>query len=232
MENNFCPGCSIEDKEKIVAPKEIGASVVEDAGGVGAVAVGIGEGQSLISSPVIKKDAKESYLNDGSFDEDQELALQILLDDGIDLYPVVTPDNSPEQIFELANAVKIGMPGDKVKLMADPQVSYMAIQVIIKAWKKKIDLTKYLPWADPFVLNQALLGALKGLDLDKFIKPGLDHRQIEQLRKELEAGGDPDSLIGNYNQIRAKRFPGHNISNMELHVKKGEGTSTHSKRRV
>lgn len=228
MEKNICPGCSIEDKNKIVAPSEVGASVVEDA--CGATAVGIGEGQSLISSPVLKKEADEAYLNDGLFDEDQELALQILNDDGINLYGIVTPNNSPEQIFELANAMKLGIPDEKIRLMADPQISYMAIQVIIKAWKKKIDLTGYLPWADPFVLNQALLGALKGLDLDKFIKPGLDHRQIEQRRKELEAGGDPDSLSGNYNQIRAKRFPGHNISNMELHIPKGEGTSTHNKR--
>lgn len=115
-------------------------------------------------------------------------------------------------------------------MLADPQVSYMAIQVVIKAWKKKIDLTKYLPWADPFVLNQGYLGALKKLNLDRFMKPGLDHRQIEQLRKELEAGGNPEDLNGNYNAMRAKRFPGRNISNMELHIPKGQGTSTHNKR--
>lgn len=218
-------GCSSNDS-KLVASDKSEATVVEEAGGI---SVGIGEGQSLISSPV-KKEADEAYLNDGLFDEDQELALQILEDQGVNLYGIVTPDNSPEQIFELANAVQVGMPDEKVRILADPQISYMAIQVVIKAWKKKIDLTRYLPWADPFVLNQGYLGALKKLNLDRFMKPGLDHRQIEQLRKELEAGGNPEDLNGNYNVMRAKRFPGRNISNMELHIPKGQGTSTHNKR--
>lgn len=218
-------GCSSNDS-KLVASDKSEATVVEEAGGI---SVGIGEGQSLISSPV-KKEADEAYLNDGLFDEDQELALQILEDQGVNLYGIVTPDNSPEQIFELANAVQVGMPDEKVRILADPQISYMAIQVVIKAWKKKIDLTRYLPWADPFVLNQGYLGALKKLNLDRFMKPGLDHRQIEQRRKELEAGGNPEDLNGNYNVMRAKRFPGRNISNMELHIPKGQGTSTHNKR--
>lgn len=218
-------GCSSNDS-KLVASDKSEATVVEEAGGI---SVGIGEGQSLISSPV-KKEADEAYLNDGLFDEDQELALQILEDQGVNLYGIVTPDNSPEQIFELANAVQVGMPDEKVRILADPQISYMAIQVVIKAWEKKIDLTRYLPWADPFVLNQGYLGALKKLNLDRFMKPGLDHRQIEQLRKELEAGGNPEDLNGNYNVMRAKRFPGRNISNMELHIPKGQGTSTHNKR--
>lgn len=218
-------GCSSSDS-KLVASDKTGATVVEEAGGI---SVGLGEGQSLISSPV-KKEADEAYLNDGLFDEDQELALQILEDQGVNLYGIVTPDNSPEQIFELANAIQVGIPDEKIRMLADPQVSYMAIQVVIKAWKKKIDLTKYLPWADPFVLNQGYLGALKKLNLDRFMKPGLDHRQIEQLRKELEAGGNPEDLNGNYNAMRAKRFPGRNISNMELHIPKGQGTSTHNKR--
>lgn len=221
----------IENKEEeALCNKRALVSVNEEAAG-GAVAVGLGEGESLIPSPVLKKKAEEAYTNDGSFDEDQELTLQVLLDDGIDLYELVTPDNSPEQMFELANAVKLGLPEDKLKAIADPQVSYMAIQVILKAWKKKIDLTEYLPWADPFVLNQALLAAQKGLDLSRLIKPGLDHRQIEQLRKELESGGNPEDLEGNYNQMRAKRFPGHNISNMERPVPKGQGISAHNKRR-
>ena len=208
-------------------PSLIKSSCNEDLGGI---SVGIGEGQSLIPSPVKKKEASEAYFNNGAFDEDQELALQILSEEGVDLYGLVTPDNSPEQIFELANAFKLGIPINKLEVMADPSVSYMAIQAIIRAWKNKIDLTEYLPWADPFVLNQGLLGALKGLDLDRFMKPGLDHRQIEQLRKELESGGNPETLSGNYNQIRAKRFPNSNISNMNLKIPKGKGTSTYNKR--
>lgn len=175
-------------------------------------------------------DAEEAYFNDGVFDEDQELMLQITSEEGNDVSDYVTPDNAPEQIYELSISKSLGIPGSKLKILADPTVSFMAIQAINKAWKKKIDLTKYLPWADPFVLNQGFLGAQAGLDPDKFIKRNLDHRQIEQLRKELEAGGDPSSLKGNYNEMRAKRFPGHNISNMEKKIPKGRGTSTHNKR--
>ena len=188
----------------------------EDIGG--ATPIGIGQGQLLISNPVVKKkSAKEAYLNEGNYDDDQELAIQVLREDGLDISPYVTPDNSPEQMFEIANAIAIGLPDEKLIKISDPQVSFMAIQVILKAWKIGVDLTPYLPWADPFVLNQALIGAKRGLDLSKFIIPGFDHRQIEQMRRELESGGDPSRLSGNYNQMRAKRFPGHNISNINKH---------------
>ena len=205
-------------------------SAEEDIGG--ATAVGIGQGQSLIPSPVLKKkEAEEAYYNDGSFDVDQQLAIQIAKEDGIDLLSYITPDNSPEQMLEIVNAIKLGIPDEKVRMLANPAVSYMAIQAINRAWKAGYDLTKYLPWADPFVLNQAYLAAKKGLNLDLIIKKGYDHRQIEQMRKELEAGGDPSTLSGNYNRMRAHRFPGHNISNMDNPVPKGQGTSTHNKRK-
>ena len=218
-----------------------GAAGMVGTGGGGTAAIGLGEGQSLIPSPVWRKKAikkkkiaseevdnevaTEAYLNDGTFDEDQELMLQIVKEDGHDVSDYVTPDNSPEQIFELGESVSLGIPPQKIALMADPSISFMAIQVINKAWKKKIDLTKYLPWADPFVLNQALLGAQKGIDPDLFIKKGYDHRQIEQIRKELEAGGDPSKLHGDYNKMRAQRFPESNISNVRNPIPKGRGTS-------
>lgn len=205
---------------------------VEDIGG-GPSSIGLGEGQSLIPSPVLKKkkEAEEAYYNEGEFDDDQLLALEILKDQGNDISEFVTPDNSPEQMLELANSMALGIPEDKLRILSNPEVSFMAIQTINKAWKHKIDLIKYIPLVDPLVLYQAYLGALKGLDLDKFIKPGLDHRQVEQLRKTLEEGGNPEELTGNYNQMRMKRFPGRNISNAELHIPKGQGTSTHNKRR-
>ena len=223
-----------KDIQNRMAGYECGPAVSaeEEAGGAcGAVAVGIGQGESLISSPVLKKGAEEAYYNEGKFDEDQELAISILAEDGFDISEYVTPDNSPEQMFEIGKAVEMGLPRDKIFKLADPQVSFMAIQTILKAWKQKIDLTGLLPWADPFVLNQALLGAKKGLDITRFVKPGYDHRQVEQLRKELESGGNPDSLSGNYNQMRASRFPGSDISNMLSHTPKGEGVSTHSKKK-
>ena len=205
---------------------------VEDMGG-GPSSIGLGEGQSLIPSPVLKKkkEADEAYYNEGSFDDDQLLAIEILKDQGQDVSKYITPDNSPEQMIELGNSISLGIPAEKLKILANPEVSFMAIQTINKAWNKRIDLTRYLPWADPFVLNQAYLGALKGLDLDRFIKPGLDHRQIEQLRKTLEEGGNPEELTGNYNQMRMKRFPGSDISNTLTHTPKGQGISTHNKRR-
>lgn len=224
----------LKNKKECVASEEeatLSKSSVEDGGACGAISVGLGEGQSLISSPVKKKEADEAYLNNGNFDEDQELTIQVLREDGTDIEEYITPDNSPEQMFELAEAISIGIPSEKILIMADPSISFMALQVVNKAWKQRIDLTEFLPWADPFVLNQALLGAKKKLDLHKFIKKGLDHRQIEQLRKELEAGGDPNKLTGNYNEMRAKRFPGHNISNSELRIPKGQGTSTHSRKK-
>lgn len=209
-------------------------SAEEEAGGVcgaGSVAVGIGQGESLIPSPVFKKKAEEAYYNEGKFDEDQELAISILRDGGYDISEYVTPDNSPEQMFEIGKAVEMGLPKDKILKMSDPVVSFMALQVILKAWRSKIDLTGLLPWADPLVLNQALLGAKRGLKISEFIKPGLDHRQIEQLRKELESGGNPELLTGNYNQMRAKRFPESDISNMLSHTPKGQGVSTHTKKK-
>lgn len=190
------------------------------------VSIGLGQGQSLISSPVRKKKANEAYLNNGNFDEDQELMLQIVREEGNEVDEFVTPNNSPEQIYELANSKALGMPEEKLKILADPSISFMAIQAVNKAYKKGIDLTVYLPWADPNVLNQGFLGALHGLDINKFMKPGLDARQMEQMRKELEAGGDPGVLSGDYNKMRAQRFPGHNISNTEEKIPKGQGIST------
>ena len=202
------------------------------AGGVSgpsSTPVGLGEGQTLIANPVRKREANEAYSNDGHFDEDQELTIQVLRELGQDIEPYVTPDNSPEQMFELGNAITLGIPEDRLYVMADPQVSFMALQVINKAWKRGIDLTVYLPWADPNVLNQALLAAQAGLDLSKLIKPGLDHRQIEQMRKELEAGKDPSGLSGDYNHMRAQRFPESNISNIRNPIPKGMGTSGRKK---
>lgn len=197
----------------------------------GAAAIGLGEGQSLISNPVYKKEADEAYYNQGKYDEDQTMSLELLKLRGTDVSEYVTPANSPEQMFELANSVSLGIPSETLKLLANPGVSFMAIQVINKAYKAGYDLTRFLPWADPQVLNEALLAARSGLDLDKLVKPGLNSRQIEQRRKLMELGQDPDSVEGNYNLMRAKRFPGSDISNMKSHTPKGKGVSTHTKRR-
>ena len=197
----------------------------------GAAAIGLGEGQSLISNPVYKKEADEAYYNQGKYDEDQIMSLELLKLQGTDVSEYVTPANSPEQMFELANSVSLGIPSETLKLLANPGVSFMAIQVINKAYKAGYDLTRFLPWADPQVLNEALLAARSGLDLDKLIRPGLNSRQIEQRRKLMELGQDPDSVDGNYNLMRAKRFPGSDISNMKSHTPKGKGVSTHTKRR-
>lgn len=228
MEKEPFEKLNIQEGGNSIAPQPGGYFPIaeEDIAGCDSTPIGLGEGQTLLPSPIRKKkEADEAYFNDGTFDDDQELALQIAKRDGSDISEYVTSDNSPEQMFELMESVTLGIPPEKIKVMADPSISYMALQAINKAWKAKIDLTGLLPWADPFVLRQALLGAQKGLDLSKFIKQGLDHRQIEQLRKELEAGGDPSRLSGDYNKMRAKRFPQSNISNSLSPVKRGEGVS-------
>lgn len=225
---NLNPGEGLS-QESLASGNRGDFSIMAEEEVAGQFSVGLGEGQSLIPNPIKKKEADEAYLNNGQYDEDQELTLQILREEGRDIENYVTPNNSPEQMFEIANALEIGMEEDKLKKMADPQISYMALQAVNRAWKAGIDLTEFLPWADPLVLNQAILAAKRGLDLSKLIKPGLDHRQIEQIRKEIESGGDPNSLSGNYNQMRAQRFPGHNISNSEKKIPSGMGTSQKKK---
>ena len=195
----------------------------------GSSVIGLGEGQALISSPVTKKGAKEAYFNDGTYDEDQLLSIEVLKGQGTDVSPYVNPNNSPEQMFELANSIALGVPEEILKILANPAISFMAIQVINQAYKEGFDLSRFLPWADPQVLKEGLLAARSGLDLDKLIIQGLNSRQIEQRRKAMEQGVDPDSIKGNYNRMRMARFPNSDISNTKTHTQKGQGVSTHSR---
>ncbi|MCM1323024.1 MAG: SWIM zinc finger family protein [Acetobacter sp.] len=115
------------------------------------------------------------------FDEDQEFALSICREIGADVQPYVTPENTPEQIEELGQAYKNGLPAEVLVQLTDPLLSYKAIEIIARAYtKNNVDLLPYKTFA-PDALEQILRGKLLGVPLDKIALKGFNSRQIEQL---------------------------------------------------
>lgn len=125
------------------------------------------------------------YRNARSFDENQQYMIDTAKDLGIDVKDYITPQNSPEQIWEVTKDIQDNIKPSVIKKLSDPDLSLREHQVLREAYEKKVDLFPYIGF-DPDILRQLFLGAKKGIPLEKLALKGFNHRQIEQLRVAYE----------------------------------------------
>ena len=120
------------------------------------------------------------YQGSQQFDDDQEFALQICAELGADVRIYVTPENTPEQIEELGEMLKLGVEPNLIRELSDPSISYKVINLIGTASLQGINL---LPYKDfpPDALEQILRGVQLKVPIDKIALRGFNARQIEQL---------------------------------------------------
>lgn len=115
------------------------------------------------------------------FDEDQEFMLSIVADNGTDIRPYVTPENTPDQILELGEQVNNGTDiGLVQKLAAEPTLPYRTMKVICEASREGTQLYEHR-YLSPDVLQQVVRGVKLGVPVDKTALKGFNSRQIEQL---------------------------------------------------
>lgn len=121
------------------------------------------------------------YARAESFDEDQQMMIDIANDEGIDVTEYITPKNTPDQIFEVMRSIQEHVPESIIIKLSNPELSTAEIQILREAYLKGFDLFKYIGF-DADVLKQLLAGARQGIDPSLLITHGMNARQIEQLR--------------------------------------------------
>lgn len=146
------------------------------------------------------------YAGNTQFDDDQEFALSVCREIGADVGPYVTPENTPDQIEELGQAYKNGLPVEKLKELSNPSLSHRVIRIIAEAYTKhRIDLSPYKTFAAD-ALEQIVRGKLLGVPLDKIALKGFNGRQIEQLVRAYKMSPDIYNKICDrsisYNKMR------------------------------
>lgn len=143
--------------------------------------------------PQVATEAVNSYYAGNQlYSPDQEFALAICEEIGADVRPYVTPENTPEQIEEIGQAYKSGVPFEVVQKLSDPTIPYITIRVIAEGVLKGIDLLPYASFA-PDVLEEILKGCVDGVPIDKLALPDFTGRQVQQLAKAYKI--DPQLYI-------------------------------------
>jgi hypothetical protein len=85
-----------------------------------------------------------AYIGSQQYDEDQQLMISVAIDNGADIQPYITPENTPEQILELANAFKLGIPESFIIKLSNTTYSPMTIKVLAEVKKKyNLDWTRF-----------------------------------------------------------------------------------------
>lgn len=145
------------------------------------------------------------YRGNTEYDEDQTYMIEVAQDQNIDVSDYVTPENSPEQIWEVAQSIQDNLPKNEIITLANPDLNTRTIQVLREAYKNNIDLSKYSD-LDPDVLKQLIFAGKKNQNLDLLALPGFNHRQVEMLRSALELDYNLYNKLAksnmNYEQMR------------------------------
>ena len=161
----------------------------------------------------IELPAKESYYSSyyrgaKKFDEEQRYMIDLAADQGIDVLKFVTPENGPEQIWEVARDIQEHLPEDVIYKLANPDISIQEHQVLREAYLKGVDLFEYMQF-DADILKQLYLAAKQGLDPKTLALPRFNARQIEQIRMAMAAGEPYEKLLNprlNYNDMKKIRL--------------------------
>lgn len=119
------------------------------------------------------------YQGRTNYDDDQSFVLEVTRDSGADISLYVTPENTPEQMSELARALQNGASHDLLRQLGEASLPPSSIALIAKAALGGVDLLPYKDFA-PDVLNQLLRGAKYGVPLSAIALRGFNAKQIEQ----------------------------------------------------
>ena len=142
--------------------------------------------KSYFKTKKIPQVANESvsyyYAGNQFYSPDQEFALAICEEIGADVRPYVTPENTPEQIEEIGQAYKNGVPFEVVQKLSDPSIPYITIRIIADGALKGVDLLPYSSFA-PDALEEILKGHNEGVPVEKLALPDFTAKQIQQLAK-------------------------------------------------
>ena len=148
------------------------------------------------------------YRGAKKFDEEQQYMIDLAADQGIDVLKFVTPENGPEQIWEVARDIQEHLPEDVIYKLANPDISIQEHQVLREAYLKDVDLFEYMQF-DADILKQLYLAAKQGLDPKTLALPRFNARQIEQIRMAMAAGEPYEKLLNprlNYNDMKKIRL--------------------------
>lgn len=148
------------------------------------------------------------YTDATEYDEEQQLMIQSALDFTPDIESYITPQNSPDQIWEIARSIQSHLPDSVIEILKNPDISSAEHRVIRDAYLKGVDLTKFIGF-DPDVLKQLYLASKSGIDPQRLAIKGMNARQIEQIRQAMINGEPYEKLLNpklNYNDMKRLRL--------------------------
>lgn len=160
---------------------------------------------------IIEKPAGEAYYSGyyrtaKSFDADQQYMIDSAKDNKINVLPFITPQNSPEQIWEVTRDIQSHLKPELIKILSSPDLSLQEHQILREAYLKKVDLFPFIG-VSPDILKQLYLGAKQGIDPKELLVKGKNYRQLEQLRTiyklDKRLFDKVKNLDLNYEQLKA-----------------------------
>lgn len=148
------------------------------------------------------------YTDATEYDEDQILMIEEAGNLAPNIESYITPQNSPDQIWEITRSIQSQLPDRVIGILKNPDITSAEHQAIRDAYLKGVDLTKFIGF-DPDVLKQLYLAQKAGLDPQKLAIKGMNARQIEQIRQAMQNGEPYEKLLNpklNYNDMKRLRL--------------------------
>lgn len=146
------------------------------------------------------------YRNAGAFDQDQQFMIDSAKSEGIDVSPYITPQNSPEQIWEVTRDIQSKLKPEVINILSNPDLSLQEHQILRESYNRGLDLFKYIGQS-PDILKQLYLGAKQGIPPEDLLIKGKNYRQLEQLRNiyklDKNLFNKVKNLNLNYEQLKA-----------------------------
>lgn len=125
-----------------------------------------------------------SYYEEANmYDDIQTMMLQIANDSQVDITKYVTPQNSPEQMGELIEVLKMfNLSEDIVRKLANPKLPFLNIRLLAKAKTKNIDLFNFSDYSSD-ALSKLFCLYEKGIDIRKGREPDykISYEEIQRL---------------------------------------------------
>lgn len=138
---------------------------------------------------VVTENINSYYAGKTQYDDEQNLMLSISKENGADVQIFTTPENTPEQIFELSKAYEKGVSPSMLKKLANPDYSPQTISILAKANKEKgLDWSRFAE-VHPTILSFVLEAKKSNhnLDIDKLDLDGKTLKAVRGLIKgEIE----------------------------------------------
>lgn len=85
-----------------------------------------------------------SYCGAQQYNQEQNLMISVAAESGADVQPFITPENTPEQIWEISKAYKLGLPIAFIQKLTNVEYSPMIIAVLASINKSyNLDWTRF-----------------------------------------------------------------------------------------